>query len=515
MSSGAAAWPQTLRRKLGIPPSAAINDNTTTAALKSDDDCNEEWTSTYQSASSYATAMLQRNQQSKPSSSELRSYIHSSYAALTSIQRQLHRGEESYFEETYAHGNLFAGWDNIWIENPNSSTGGNNNASSLTLSSVTGANNNSNLGVNSGEHHHQPAVVKHFSTRKMPNEFRWFSSSCGVLADGKIAELGRASLIDRPPTPEVIDELKGGTVALVATDKSASADFTDMDLDVDDSITSSQQQQQQHIQTSDTASPSPCPPNEESNSKNEKEEFTKEDSKKCDTVQKDAQEDQSISDESASKNVDNAATVTSAPADHQTVEPVSKSSRDDNTAESHKNSDVDAAKDEKNKGAKENGDDDEEEEEDEEPPATCGVENEDVEMTPVDEIIQPPSKTLELAATAEQSSIPATEVSVTETKSDLITQVPTPSAKNEKQKQAKVSKISVGDTPRSRTATKGAIDGAAEEEKADDPMEKPANYENSETAENDEDVETSAKVQPKSKAPPARRTTRRTKKRKV
>jgi hypothetical protein len=31
--------------------------------------------------------------------------------ALVDIQKQIHRGEETYYEDTYAHGNLFRGWD--------------------------------------------------------------------------------------------------------------------------------------------------------------------------------------------------------------------------------------------------------------------------------------------------------------------------------------------------------------------------------------------------------------------
>ena len=42
------------------------------------------------------------------SSHELRQYIHDSYAKLTSIQRQLHRGEELYYEESYHHGTLLS-----------------------------------------------------------------------------------------------------------------------------------------------------------------------------------------------------------------------------------------------------------------------------------------------------------------------------------------------------------------------------------------------------------------------
>src|SRR5210317_885036 len=107
MNNASSAWPPALRRKLGIPPPSSSD-----SAKDDDEDAKDAANNTTHNP----TAPQQL------SSHELRNYIHSSYAALTSIQRQLHRGEESYFEETYSHGNLFAGWDNIWIENPNSSS---------------------------------------------------------------------------------------------------------------------------------------------------------------------------------------------------------------------------------------------------------------------------------------------------------------------------------------------------------------------------------------------------------
>jgi hypothetical protein len=124
-------------------------------------------------------------------SNQLRQYIHRSYAAITSLQRQIYRGEESYFEDSYAHGNLFSGWDNIWIEAEN--------------------------GANAGEreiqatHHHKSSSLK-----KMPVDCRWFSTSCKLIdpkaGDGKVeAILSCGSLAE--PTPKSTAAAKAASIA--------------------------------------------------------------------------------------------------------------------------------------------------------------------------------------------------------------------------------------------------------------------------------------------------------------
>ena len=96
------AWPPALRRRLGIPPSAATkHPSSSMANASSAHNYNLTQTTnatTKTSSTSSNTAPL--------SSHELRQYIHDSYAKLTSIQRQLHRGEELYFEQSYNHGSL-------------------------------------------------------------------------------------------------------------------------------------------------------------------------------------------------------------------------------------------------------------------------------------------------------------------------------------------------------------------------------------------------------------------------
>lgn len=70
--------------------------------------------------------------------------------AMIDIQKQLHRGEELYFEDTQAHGNIYRGWDAF-----------------VDLKDVSS---------NSGSLN-QPG-----SYRRMPSDHRWFSGSCKSVA---------------------------------------------------------------------------------------------------------------------------------------------------------------------------------------------------------------------------------------------------------------------------------------------------------------------------------------------
>jgi len=42
---------------------------------------------------------------------ELGTYITKSNVSLQEIQKQIQRGEEAYYEETFSHGNVFKGWE--------------------------------------------------------------------------------------------------------------------------------------------------------------------------------------------------------------------------------------------------------------------------------------------------------------------------------------------------------------------------------------------------------------------
>ncbi|KAL7426138.1 hypothetical protein ACHAXM_000333 [Skeletonema potamos] len=506
-----AAWPQSLRRKLGLPPSA----NTSNAAVKSAD--LDEFN--FNPSTSSLLLLRQNQSNTEPlSSHQLRNYIHSSYAALTSIQRQLHRGEESYFEETYSHGNIFAGWDNIWIENPNSGTHGittnsfidgaatNNNAS---LSSSGGANNNGIAVIASGDHH-QP-VVKHFSTRKMPNDFRWFSSSNSTVqatGDGKVAELGRPSLIDRPPTPEVKEE--GNSKKNVVSDKpvvtddntndsTAAQPTSVMDVVSDDSNTKSQEEAVQN--NDDTTSATKKDPS----STTEEKQISLQESEQI-TVEKDnAGEDVPSSSDSAAANVIDASVTDDAPTE-QAIEPVKTESNDDAAISNEEEQKDETTDDDKDKEATF---------------TSRTMEYPDVEMTTEDEPSQPPTSPSQISeSTAKQSSTLATvdsseKVEPSNTKEEPLTH----SVTDEHEKRpAKVPKISAHDTPNS--AAKTSADSGTEEEKNNNPAGKPVVIEETTTvekneAEENEDKDEDTKSKHETKVTPARRTTRRTRKRKA
>ena len=108
IGGGGNSWPPALRRRLGLP--------STTCSSKSNSSNNDELSADTEMLPITTQSSSTANTTSTLSSHELRQYIHKTYSKLTSIQRQLHRGEESYFEQTYSHGNLLQGWDNIWIE---------------------------------------------------------------------------------------------------------------------------------------------------------------------------------------------------------------------------------------------------------------------------------------------------------------------------------------------------------------------------------------------------------------
>ncbi|KAL7505026.1 hypothetical protein ACHAXN_002559 [Cyclotella atomus] len=168
------AWPAALRRELGMPdPSKKTSDDEDASSL-----------STRPIPIQQRTAIHSSN---APTPNQLRQYIHRSYAAITSLQRQIYRGEESYFEDSYGHGNIFLGWDNIWIE--------------------AGSENGTNAGGDIQMH-------KTPSLKKMPNDHRWFSTSCKIdpKGDGKVeAILSRGSLVEPPQSATPVKASNGET----------------------------------------------------------------------------------------------------------------------------------------------------------------------------------------------------------------------------------------------------------------------------------------------------------------
>ena len=85
---------------------------------------------------------------------------------------------------------MFSGWENIWID-PHGGSGGGVGADKADTSS-------------SSSKPGQAQSMAKISVKRMPAEFRWFSSSCKSVnpMDGQILALDRPSLINRPPTPE-------------------------------------------------------------------------------------------------------------------------------------------------------------------------------------------------------------------------------------------------------------------------------------------------------------------------
>lgn len=480
-----AAWPVTLRRKIGLPPSA---NNSSSVSKRSD---NEE-------------GNHRQPQTNKLSNHELRNYIHSSYAALTSIQRQLHRGEESYFEETYAHGNLFSGFDNIWIENPNSGSLGINTAldgasANASLSSSGGANNNSSGG--------NAPVVKHISTRKMPNDFRWFSSSSTVLAtgEGKIAELNRPSLLDRPPTPEVKEDEAKKKIVSNITKPTAGVDTTKdaatgiqlkMDVDVvnDDSNTKSQVKQEQKEEVTASAT-------KDADMTKEEKHVSSQEEKKIKVEEDDKNEQSSSVDPVAEANAVNSKAEVAVPAvppsTDQDDQPVKSETTKDEDISNKEQKDETKQKDEVTKDVETESNDKEE------LPRTGKVGDEDVEMTTEVEPILNPSE-----SPAKKSSETLTEEP--STKEQPLAQ----STKEETQQPAKVPKLSVHDTPNRAAKTASETTATKEDENAK-PEEKPTITEKAkEAAEKEDDKDKKAKNVTKA-APPARRTRRTTRKRKA
>ena len=109
--------------------------------------------------------------------SDLEKKLAQANAALLTIQKQLVRGEELYYQETDAHGNMYKGWDNFidtkseHMGIPNYEIGSSNDPK---------------------EKRKMPENVNNTPIRRMHNDLRWFSSSSS-LTDG----VGRLGKTDR------------------------------------------------------------------------------------------------------------------------------------------------------------------------------------------------------------------------------------------------------------------------------------------------------------------------------
>ncbi len=96
--------------------------------------------------------------------SELEERIMKTTAAMFDIQRQLYRGEEIYYEDTYSHGSIYKGWDAF-----------------VDSASVSGS-----------------GGTQTSSNRRVPVDSRWFSTSCGSVSRTKPPTTFPPPLIPQP-----------------------------------------------------------------------------------------------------------------------------------------------------------------------------------------------------------------------------------------------------------------------------------------------------------------------------
>ena len=96
--------------------------------------------------------------------SELEERIMTTTAAMFDIQRQLYRGEEIYYEDTYSHGSVYKGWD-AFVDSASASISGGQQTT---------------------------------SNRRVPVDSRWFSTSCSSVSRTKPPATFPPPLISQP-----------------------------------------------------------------------------------------------------------------------------------------------------------------------------------------------------------------------------------------------------------------------------------------------------------------------------
>ncbi|VEU41583.1 unnamed protein product [Pseudo-nitzschia multistriata] len=110
---------------------------------------------------------------------ELEERIWKTTTAMFDIQRQIHRGEEIYYEDTYNHGSIYKGWD-AFVD-----------MKDVGISSSSGG-----------------GVIQTSTNRRVPTDARWFSTSC--------ASVSRTTPPARFPPPLVPQESLLSTTKLSA-----------------------------------------------------------------------------------------------------------------------------------------------------------------------------------------------------------------------------------------------------------------------------------------------------------
>jgi len=108
-------------------------------------------------------------------SKEIEEKIKKISITLSSIQKSLYIGEESYYDDSLSYGNIYKGWEyNTFIDyklvlsNNNSSNTTDNTNNSSTVNNVLSSISNNTRVVRSGR------------TSTMPDDDRWFTNSCHV-----------------------------------------------------------------------------------------------------------------------------------------------------------------------------------------------------------------------------------------------------------------------------------------------------------------------------------------------
>ena len=153
--------------------------------------------------------------------SDLEKKLAQANAALMNIQKQLVRGEELYYQETDAHGNMYKGWDNF-----------------IDVKSEQMGIPNYEIGSSTSDPKEKRKVenTTNAPIRRMHNDLRWFSSSSS-LADG-VGRLGktdrkrsRRSLSSSASTSSILGgrssrELKKETSSNVLAVSPAASDHT-------------------------------------------------------------------------------------------------------------------------------------------------------------------------------------------------------------------------------------------------------------------------------------------------
>jgi len=114
---------------------------------------------------------------------QLSALLDRTYAALSAVQRQLHRGEELYGADTDARGNLYKGWDAI-LDARSEDVGAGERDFGWGGGGGGGGQDEYGSHLGGGGGFGSPGGGGPGPTRRMPLDHRWFSGSCPTFAVG-------------------------------------------------------------------------------------------------------------------------------------------------------------------------------------------------------------------------------------------------------------------------------------------------------------------------------------------